>query len=164
VDVEVEVDGKETREENISKSRTWAVLKYTQDPACDSIHRHAHCRRRARPTFSDNDGDKAFPSRSRSHSWTLELLNIHFRTYESSIHPLLHPSMASFVTTSPTATTNVPADPPAKEYRCTWGNCSKSFSRAEHLHRHALNHDETKGNFTCQRCQAVFRRRDLLGK
>ncbi|KAE9375624.1 hypothetical protein N431DRAFT_333931 [Stipitochalara longipes BDJ] len=72
--------------------------------------------------------------------------------------------MASFVTASSPATANVSADPPAKEYRCTWGNCTKSFSRAEHLHRHALNHDETKGNFTCQRCQAVFRRRDLLDR
>jgi hypothetical protein len=68
--------------------------------------------------------------------------------------------MASFVTASPSA--SAAAETPAKEYRCT--NCTKSFSRAEHLHRHALNHDETKGNFTCQRCMAVFRRRDLLGK
>lgn len=51
-----------------------------------------------------------------------------------------------------------------KEFRCTWGTCTKSFSRAEHLHRHALNHDESKANHTCQRCSAVFKRGDLLGK
>jgi hypothetical protein len=51
-----------------------------------------------------------------------------------------------------------------KEFRCTWGTCTKSFSRAEHLHRHALNHDETRANNTCLRCSAVFKRGDLLGK
>ncbi|KAI6710151.1 hypothetical protein JHW43_007332 [Diplocarpon mali] len=49
-----------------------------------------------------------------------------------------------------------------KEFRCT--HCTKSFSRAEHLHRHALNHDENKGNNTCERCSAVFKRKDLLDR
>ncbi|KAH7399851.1 fungal-specific transcription factor domain-containing protein [Cadophora sp. MPI-SDFR-AT-0126] len=53
---------------------------------------------------------------------------------------------------------------PLKEFRCTFGTCTKSFSRAEHLHRHALNHDETKGVNTCERCKAVFKRKDLLDR
>ena len=60
----------------------------------------------------------------------------------------------------------VPASspPPAmKEFRCTWGTCSKSFSRAEHLHRHALNHNEDTGT-ECHRCAAVFKRKDLLDR
>ncbi|PVH89169.1 hypothetical protein DL98DRAFT_555473 [Cadophora sp. DSE1049] len=51
-----------------------------------------------------------------------------------------------------------------KEFRCTFRSCTKSFSRAEHLHRHALNHDETKGVNTCERCNAVFKRKDLLDR
>lgn len=49
-----------------------------------------------------------------------------------------------------------------KKFCCTHPQCGKSFSRSEHLHRHALNHKE--GNNTCLRCSAHFRRRDLLGK
>lgn len=49
-----------------------------------------------------------------------------------------------------------------KEFRCTWKGCLKSFSRAEHLHRHALNHNEDNGA-ACERCSAVFKRKDLLG-
>lgn len=48
-----------------------------------------------------------------------------------------------------------------KKFGCTFPNCGKSFSRSEHLHRHALNHKD--GNNTCLRCSAHFRRRDLLG-
>src|SRR5271163_4566580 len=48
-----------------------------------------------------------------------------------------------------------------KKFACSWQGCKKSFSRSEHLHRHALNHKE--GNNTCPRCAAHFRRRDLLG-
>lgn len=48
-----------------------------------------------------------------------------------------------------------------KKFACTHDGCGKSFSRSEHLHRHALNHKD--GNNTCQRCSAHFRRRDLLG-
>jgi hypothetical protein len=49
-----------------------------------------------------------------------------------------------------------------KKFGCSFPNCGKSFSRSEHLHRHALNHKD--GNNTCLRCSAHFRRRDLLGK
>ncbi|KAL5322816.1 hypothetical protein ACEPPN_010795 [Leptodophora sp. 'Broadleaf-Isolate-01'] len=49
-----------------------------------------------------------------------------------------------------------------KKFSCSFPNCGKSFSRSEHLHRHALNHKD--GNNTCQRCSAHFRRRDLLDR
>ncbi|PVH80061.1 hypothetical protein DL98DRAFT_460308 [Cadophora sp. DSE1049] len=49
-----------------------------------------------------------------------------------------------------------------KKFGCSFPNCGKSFSRSEHLHRHALNHKD--GNNTCQRCSAHFRRRDLLDR
>jgi Zinc finger, C2H2 type len=50
---------------------------------------------------------------------------------------------------------------PKKKFACSFPDCGKSFSRSEHLHRHALNHKD--GNNTCLRCRAHFRRRDLLG-
>ncbi|TVY84021.1 hypothetical protein LSUE1_G002956 [Lachnellula suecica] len=49
-----------------------------------------------------------------------------------------------------------------KKFGCSFPNCGKSFSRSEHLHRHALNHKD--GNNTCMRCSAHFRRRDLLDR
>ncbi|TGO13871.1 hypothetical protein BTUL_0062g00450 [Botrytis tulipae] len=49
-----------------------------------------------------------------------------------------------------------------KKFCCSFAGCGKSFSRSEHLHRHALNHKD--GNHTCLRCRAHFRRRDLLGR
>ncbi|KAG9246969.1 hypothetical protein BJ878DRAFT_238362 [Calycina marina] len=49
-----------------------------------------------------------------------------------------------------------------KKFSCNFPACGKSFSRSEHLHRHALNHKE--GTNTCQRCSAHFRRRDLLDR
>jgi len=49
-----------------------------------------------------------------------------------------------------------------KKFSCTFAACGKSFSRSEHLHRHALNHKD--GNNTCMRCSAHFRRRDLLDR
>jgi len=49
-----------------------------------------------------------------------------------------------------------------KKFCCNFPSCGKSFSRSEHLHRHALNHKE--GNNTCLRCSAHFRRRDLLDR
>ncbi|CZR61420.1 uncharacterized protein PAC_11316 [Phialocephala subalpina] len=49
-----------------------------------------------------------------------------------------------------------------KKFSCNHPSCGKSFSRSEHLHRHALNHKD--GNNTCLRCSAHFRRRDLLDR
>ena len=49
-----------------------------------------------------------------------------------------------------------------KRYVCTNEGCERSFTRAEHLSRHLLNH--SKGDYTCERCRAHFKRRDLLGK
>jgi hypothetical protein len=59
------------------------------------------------------------------------------------------------------AASSDPGDGAKKKFACSWQGCGKSFSRSEHLHRHALNHKE--GNNTCLRCAAHFRRRDLLG-
>jgi hypothetical protein len=45
---------------------------------------------------------------------------------------------------------------------CDNDGCGRSFTRAEHLQRHLLNH--STGEYTCDRCRAHFKRRDLLGK
>jgi hypothetical protein len=50
----------------------------------------------------------------------------------------------------------------AKKFVCTNDGCGRSFTRAEHLQRHLLNH--STGEYTCDRCRAHFKRRDLLGK
>ncbi|KAH8895653.1 hypothetical protein GQ53DRAFT_792267 [Thozetella sp. PMI_491] len=47
-----------------------------------------------------------------------------------------------------------------RRFVCTHPGCSKRFTRAEHLQRHALNH--TAGTSTCSRCSAHFKRPDLL--
>ncbi|KAH8586731.1 hypothetical protein B0O99DRAFT_695197 [Bisporella sp. PMI_857] len=65
------------------------------------------------------------------------------------------------ISSSSTATSKAPNDL-KKKFSCSFSNCGKSFSRSEHLHRHALNHKD--GNNTCLRCSAHFRRRDLLDR
>ncbi|KAH9212205.1 fungal-specific transcription factor domain-containing protein [Leptodontidium sp. 2 PMI_412] len=72
--------------------------------------------------------------------------------------------MAAAVDATATSSLTAAAASSLKEFQCTFGSCTKSFSRAEHLHRHALNHDETKGVNTCERCNAVFKRKDLLDR
>ncbi|KAI5919364.1 fungal-specific transcription factor domain-containing protein [Camillea tinctor] len=47
-----------------------------------------------------------------------------------------------------------------KRFPCSYPGCNKRFTRAEHMHRHALNH--TPGDYTCQECRAHFKRPDLL--
>ncbi|KAI0595985.1 fungal-specific transcription factor domain-containing protein [Biscogniauxia sp. FL1348] len=47
-----------------------------------------------------------------------------------------------------------------KRFPCSFPGCSKRFTRAEHMHRHALNH--TPGDYTCLECRAHFKRPDLL--
>ncbi|KAH6999106.1 fungal-specific transcription factor domain-containing protein [Ilyonectria sp. MPI-CAGE-AT-0026] len=47
-----------------------------------------------------------------------------------------------------------------RRHRCLKPGCGKSFSRPSHLERHALNHSDTQ--WTCARCQASFKRLDLL--
>lgn len=49
-----------------------------------------------------------------------------------------------------------------KRFICDNDGCGRSFTRAEHLQRHLLNH--STGEYTCDRCRAHFKRRDLLGK
>lgn len=49
-----------------------------------------------------------------------------------------------------------------KKFVCQSVGCGRSFTRAEHLQRHLLNH--STGAYTCNRCRAHFKRRDLLGK
>lgn len=61
-----------------------------------------------------------------------------------------------------TSTSKSSADGIKKKFACSYPSCGKSFSRSEHLHRHALNHKD--GNNTCLRCMAHFRRRDLLDR
>lgn len=51
-----------------------------------------------------------------------------------------------------------------KDHICKHPGCNKSFTRAEHLRRHALNHDQPRSGFTCERCSVHFKRSDLLGK
>lgn len=66
--------------------------------------------------------------------------------------------MASFVTLRVVAE--------GKLFTCRVLNCkltsSPSFTRAEHLRRHALNHG--KGRDTCPRCAVIFTRPDLLAR
>ncbi|KAJ5709942.1 hypothetical protein N7493_009534 [Penicillium malachiteum] len=49
-----------------------------------------------------------------------------------------------------------------KKHACQYPGCSKSFTRAEHLRRHALNHEQPRYGFTCERCSVHFQRPDLL--
>ena len=49
-----------------------------------------------------------------------------------------------------------------KKFVCQNDGCGRTFTRAEHLQRHLLNH--SNGEHTCDRCRAHFKRRDLLGK
>ncbi|WWD16949.1 hypothetical protein CI109_101381 [Kwoniella shandongensis] len=45
-------------------------------------------------------------------------------------------------------------------YRCTYTGCAKTFTRKDHLLRHAANHsDET---YDCSKCHRKFKRPDLL--
>lgn len=50
----------------------------------------------------------------------------------------------------------------SKKFICQNDGCGRTFTRAEHLQRHLLNH--SNGEYTCDRCRAHFKRRDLLGK
>jgi hypothetical protein len=49
-----------------------------------------------------------------------------------------------------------------KKFTCEHNGCGRTFTRAEHLQRHLLNH--SSGDYTCDRCRAHFKRKDLLGK
>lgn len=51
-----------------------------------------------------------------------------------------------------------------EKHPCQHPGCSKSFTRAEHLRRHALNHEQARNGYTCERCSVHFQRSDLLGK
>ncbi|KAL1963169.1 hypothetical protein VTN77DRAFT_8602 [Rasamsonia byssochlamydoides] len=59
---------------------------------------------------------------------------------------------------------SVPSSKPplVKSHVCSYPNCGKSFTRAEHLRRHALNH--TQDDNCCERCGVHFTRPDLLGR
>ncbi|KAH0429874.1 C2H2 finger domain transcription factor [Colletotrichum camelliae] len=47
-----------------------------------------------------------------------------------------------------------------KTFTCSHPGCSKRFTRAEHMQRHALNHQP--GGLSCDLCSAHFKRPDLL--
>lgn len=49
-----------------------------------------------------------------------------------------------------------------KSHACQIEGCGKKFTRAEHLRRHALNHEVDDNS--CDRCSVHFSRPDLLGK
>lgn len=51
-----------------------------------------------------------------------------------------------------------------KDHICRHPGCNRSFTRAEHLRRHALNHEQPRSGFTCERCSVHFKRSDLLGE
>ncbi|CRG87926.1 putative transporter C1039,04 [Talaromyces islandicus] len=53
---------------------------------------------------------------------------------------------------------------PMKNNTCEYPGCGKSFTRAEHLRRHALNHEQPHNGFTCDRCSVHFLRPDLLAR
>ncbi|EXJ88751.1 hypothetical protein A1O1_05683 [Capronia coronata CBS 617.96] len=50
-----------------------------------------------------------------------------------------------------------------RPHRCTIGACQRSFTRAEHLKRHQLNHDSTHA-WSCDRCSVTFVRKDLWNR
>ncbi|KAF2148167.1 hypothetical protein K461DRAFT_325084 [Myriangium duriaei CBS 260.36] len=64
-------------------------------------------------------------------------------------HPLILPTVL------PRMATEV-----QKKHVCGEPGCGKSFTRSDHLQRHALNHSQ--GNSTCPRCSVHFKRQDLL--
>ena len=70
-------------------------------------------------------------------------------------------SRSSSISSSSSTSSSKNSEGVKKKFGCSFPSCGKSFSRSEHLHRHALNHKD--GNNTCVRCSAHFRRRDLLG-
>ncbi|KAL2812184.1 major facilitator superfamily domain-containing protein [Aspergillus granulosus] len=51
-----------------------------------------------------------------------------------------------------------------KRHVCDFPGCDKAFTRAEHLRRHSLNHENAVNGFTCQRCSVHFTRPDLLSR
>ncbi|KAL3477102.1 major facilitator superfamily domain-containing protein [Aspergillus californicus] len=51
-----------------------------------------------------------------------------------------------------------------KKFPCEYHGCGKEFTRAEHLRRHSLNHENADNGFTCQRCFTHFSRPDLLSR
>ncbi|GKU14753.1 unnamed protein product [Fusarium langsethiae] len=59
-----------------------------------------------------------------------------------------------------TATAAPQAPQSDKSFECTHPGCTKRFTRAEHLQRHALNH-QPRGS-SCDICRAHFKRPDLL--
>ncbi|KAF4955475.1 hypothetical protein FSARC_11842 [Fusarium sarcochroum] len=59
-----------------------------------------------------------------------------------------------------TATAASQASQSDKSFECTHPGCTKRFTRAEHLQRHALNHQP--GGSSCDLCHAHFKRPDLL--
>ncbi|PVH74229.1 hypothetical protein DL98DRAFT_468144 [Cadophora sp. DSE1049] len=49
-----------------------------------------------------------------------------------------------------------------KKHCCKVTGCGKAFSRPSHLQRHAVNHSTAE--WVCERCNACFKRLDLLGR
>lgn len=71
-------------------------------------------------------------------------------------------SSSSSSSTTTTASSKPTSTPLPKNHVCQWEGCGKRFTRAEHLRRHALNHELDDNS--CERCGVHFSRPDLLGK
>lgn len=65
---------------------------------------------------------------------------------------------------SPTTAPSPKSKAKDRKFGCNYPDCGKTFTRAEHLQRHELNHRPPPDTGTCKRCSAHFARPDLLGK
>lgn len=74
--------------------------------------------------------------------------------------------MASSASVKRTGSQTTPSTPSKlqliKSHVCDFPGCGKTFTRAEHLRRHALNHQQDDNS--CERCGVHFTRPDLLGR
>ncbi|KAL4892807.1 hypothetical protein BDV59DRAFT_193372 [Aspergillus ambiguus] len=50
-----------------------------------------------------------------------------------------------------------------KNHSCQWPNCDKSFTRAEHLRRHALNHEQAHNGYTSRHMMRHAKRDEEAG-
>ncbi|PWY76081.1 MFS general substrate transporter [Aspergillus sclerotioniger CBS 115572] len=52
---------------------------------------------------------------------------------------------------------------PHESHVCHWPNCGKTFTRAEHLRRHALNHESARDGYTCRHLMRHAKRDEEAG-
>ncbi|CAO1627720.1 unnamed protein product [Sympodiomycopsis kandeliae] len=51
-----------------------------------------------------------------------------------------------------------------ERYYCNYAGCGKSYTRADHLSRHQLNHGDSSKTLSCNQCNRTFVRPDLLAR